>query len=102
MIRDRIFRQLFFDFVQQKGSEFILKDENRAFNEGQRIAVYRRDKGLCQECLNEGKNEKESVVGWDNYQADHIFPHSRGGETNIENAQVLCVYHNQQKSDKVE
>lgn len=100
-IRDRIFRQLFFEFIQKKGKEFILKDENRAFNEGQRIAIYRRDKGLCQECLKEEKNEKESRVSWDNYQADHIFPHSRGGETSIENGQVLCTHHNQKKSDNV-
>jgi len=99
-IRDRIFRQLFFEFLLQRKKEFILKDENRAFNEGQRIAIYRRDKGLCQECLKEGKNEKESIVSWDNYQADHIFPHSKGGKTEIDNAQVLCKFHNQKKSDK--
>lgn len=100
-IRDRIFRQLFFEFLLKRKKEFILKDENRAFNEGQRIAIYRRDKGLCQECLKEGKNEKESIVSWDNYQADHIFPHSKGGVTEIDNAQVLCKFHNQKKSDKV-
>ncbi len=100
-IRDRIFRQLFFEFLQKGSEEFILKDENRAFNEGQRIAIYRRDKGLCQECLSEGKNEKESKVSWDNYQADHIFPHSKGGATLIENGQVLCTHHNQKKSDKI-
>lgn len=100
-IRDRIFRQLFFEFIQKKRKEFILKDKNRAFNEGQRIAIYRRDRGLCQECLKEEKNEKESRVSWDNYQADHIFPHSRGGETSIENGQVLCTHHNQKKSDNV-
>jgi len=87
--------------LQKESEEFILKDENRAFNEGQRIAIYRRDKGLCQECLREGKNEKESRVSWDNYQADHIFPHSKGGATIIENGQVLCTHHNQKKSDKV-
>lgn len=87
--------------MQKESEEFILKDENRAFNEGQRIAIYRRDKGLCQECLREGKNEKESRVSWDNYQADHIFPHSKGGATIIENGQVLCTHHNQKKSDKV-
>lgn len=100
-IRDRIFRQLFFEFLNKKGEDFILKDENRAFNEGQRIAIYRRDKGLCQACLAEGKNEKESKVTWDNYQADHIFPHAKGGETYIKNGQLLCTYHNQKKSDNI-
>ena len=100
-IRDRIFRQLFFEYLSDKNIEFILKDNQRAFNEGQRIAIYRGDNGLCQECLAEGKNEKEAKVSWDDYQADHIFPHSRGGSTDIENGQVLCSYHNQKKSDSI-
>lgn len=100
-IRDRIFRQLFFEDLIQLNKELILKDEQRAFNESQRIQIYRRDKGLCQECIKQGKNEKESAVSWDNYQADHIFPHSQGGKTIILNAQVLCAYHNGRKSDKV-
>lgn len=100
-VRDRIFRQLFFQFLTENNVEIILKDENRAFNESQRIAIYRRDKGLCQECLKEGKNEKEATVSWEDYQADHIFPHSKGGKTLISNGQVLCAYHNQKKSNKV-
>jgi 5-methylcytosine-specific restriction endonuclease McrA len=82
-------------------TEFKLKDEQRAFNESQRIEIYRRDKGLCQECLGEGKNEKEATISWNNYQADHIFPHSKGGQTETENGQVLCTIHNQKKSNKV-
>ena len=45
--------------------------------------------------------QKEAKVGWDDYQADHIFPHSSGGSTDVENGQVLCSYHNQVKSDNI-
>ena len=99
--RDRIIRQLFFEYLTENNIEFKLKDEQRAFNEAQRIEIYRRDKGLCQECLEEGKNEKEAIVSWNNYQADHIFPHSKGGQTEVENGQLLCTFHNQKKSNKV-
>jgi len=100
-IRDRIFRQIFFTFLIENDIDFILKDENRAFNEAERIKIYRRDHGQCQACLGEGKNEKEATVAWSDYQADHIFPHALGGKTELDNAQVLCTYHNQSKGKKV-
>ncbi len=100
-IRDRITRQLFFDYLNDHNIEFIMKDEKRMFNESEKIMIYRRDKGKCQICLNQGKDEKEAEVDWTNYQADHIFPHSKGGRTDTKNAQVLCRYHNQSKGDKI-
>ncbi|WP_121744829.1 HNH endonuclease [Natronorubrum halophilum] len=33
----------------------------------------------------------------EDYEAAHIFPHSKGGETDIENPQLLCKHHNQVK-----
>ncbi|MFA8300733.1 MAG: HNH endonuclease family protein [Hyphomicrobiales bacterium] len=100
-IRDMILRQLFFEYLKSNNLNLILKDERRSFNESERIAVYRRDKGLCQLCLSEGKNEKESRVSWSEYQLDHIIPHSKGGETIINNGQLLCKYHNQIKGNKI-
>ncbi len=99
--RDRIIRQAFFDYLAENNIEILLKDEKRAFNEAERISIYRRDKGLCQDCLAEGKNELEAKVSWSKYQADHIFPHSLGGQTTTDNGQVLCTHHNQSKSNKV-
>jgi 5-methylcytosine-specific restriction endonuclease McrA len=79
----------------------LTKDERRAFSEAQRISIYRRDNGLCQQCLAEGKPEKEAQVPWSEYEADHVIPHSKGGQTIEENAQVLCRFHNQQKSNRM-
>lgn len=95
--RHIIIRQLLFQYAYEKGRQFILKDGKRAFNEAERIVIYRRNKGLCQMCLNEGKNEQEAAVGWPQYEADHILPHAKGGPTNIVNGQVLCGYHNSSK-----
>ena len=80
----------FFQYVRRAGATLWAKDRRRAFDEDQRIAVYRRDKGLCAKCLEEGREEKEALVPWTEYDADHVIPHSKGGRTEMSNAQVLC------------
>jgi len=100
--RDIILRQLFFEYLLKKNYTLKTLDHKRNFNEAERIKIYRDGKGLCQLCLKEGKTEKEAQVSWDNYQADHIFPYSKGGETVITNAQLLCAYHNQKKNNNIE
>jgi len=89
-----------FEFVKKQNAEILAKDDQRNFNEAQKIAIYRHDKGLCQICLSEGKSEKEARVSWSEYEADHILAHSKGGATDIDNAQVLCRTHNRKKSGK--
>jgi len=99
--RDRIMRQIFFEFLKDKTQVIIEKDQSRAFSELDRIKIYRKDKGLCQQCLRDGKPEKEAQVTWSDYQADHVIPHSKGGKTQIVNAELLCKYHNQSKGAKI-
>lgn len=79
----------------------LTKDERRAFSEFERISIYRRDNGLCQICIKEGKPEKECIVSWAEYDSDHVVPHAKGGKTEPENAQVTCRYHNQRKGASV-
>jgi hypothetical protein len=100
--RDRIIRQIFFEYLKDKGYDLFVKDEKRTFDEGQRIKIYRNNDGLCQECLQEEKEEVEARVSWSEFQADHVLPHSKGGRTIIENGQVLCRYHNSKKGNKIE
>lgn len=95
--RDIILRQIFFEYLQDNDKELIEKDEKRAFTELERIIIYRKGKGFCQQCLRRGKPENEAKVSWSNYQADHVIPHARGGKTVLENAELLCSYHNQSK-----
>ena len=35
------------------------------------------------------------------YQMDHITPRSKGGETTLENGQVVCTDENRNKSDSM-
>jgi hypothetical protein len=93
-VRHRVMRQLFFDFAAERDHEMLEKDERRAFNEAERIAIYRRDEGLCQMCLDAGKPEAEARIPWREFDADHVRPHGRGGRTVIENGRVLCEHHN--------
>jgi hypothetical protein len=92
--RDQIIRQMFFEFIRKQGHELREKDSQRAFSEEQKIAIYRKARGLCVACLEEGKTEKEATVSWKEYEADHILPHVRGGQTATDNGQVLCRHHN--------
>ncbi len=39
-------------------------------------------------------------VEYNNFHADHIIPHIRGGKTTIENGQVLCSACNLSKGAK--
>jgi hypothetical protein len=99
--RDRILRQIFFEYLKEHNLIIKEKDEKRSFTELERILIYRKGKGFCQQCLREGKPENEAKVSWSNYQADHVYPHSKGGKTILENGELLCSYHNQSKGAKV-
>ena len=99
--RDIILRQIFFEYLQENNKELIEKDQKRAFTELERIIIYRKGKGFCQQCLREEKSDNEAKVGWSNYQADHVIPHAKGGQTVLENAELLCSYHNQSKGASI-
>jgi 5-methylcytosine-specific restriction endonuclease McrA len=69
------------------------KDTKRNFDEAQRQVIYRRDKGICQQC--------GTKCEWNAWQADHIIPWNRGGKTIVSNGQVLCPTCNASKSDNI-
>lgn len=64
-----------------------------------RQIVFRRDNGLCQECL---RNGVLTVVGDKPYSAwcDHIVPKAEGGSDDAENLQTLCRKCHQVKTDR--
>jgi 5-methylcytosine-specific restriction endonuclease McrA len=67
-------------------------DAQRAFTDEQRITIFRKYNGICQRC---GKEIK-----WDEFNADHIVPFSKGGKTTVANGQLLCASCNVGKSAK--
>jgi|ERR1051325_295216 hypothetical protein len=70
-----------------KNPELHLKDTNRGFTHQQRLAVFRRDGGLCQV-----KVKCDGLkLRWDEWQCDHRIPWAKGGLTTVENGQAACV-----------
>jgi 5-methylcytosine-specific restriction endonuclease McrA len=69
-----------------------LKDPTRDFTNEQRLAIYRIGGGKCAEC--------RTVCEESDFHADHVTPHSRGGQTTVANGQVLCSKHNLTKGDR--
>jgi len=98
--RDRVIRQAFFEHLESKGIALSTLDSRRTFNEAERIKIYRRDEGLCQVCLKQGKNKVEATVSWSGYQTDHIIAWIKGGQTDDDNGQVLCTFHNASKGGR--
>lgn len=80
------------EWIIKKLPALVLKDPQRGFSEEQRIAIYRRDKGVCQMC---GAHCDEN-----NFHADHKKSHSKGGKTQVSNGQTLCEPCNLKKSNR--
>jgi hypothetical protein len=77
-----VFEKRFFDAVP----DIEPKDPQRGFSHEQRLAIFRRDGGMCQLKLRcDGVK-----VGWDHWHADHKTAHSKGGKSIVSNGQVAC------------
>lgn len=63
----------------------------RAFLKRDKRVAYERQNGVCPHCHNHYEFEE--------MEADHIIPWSRGGKTILENCQMLCRECNRRKSD---
>lgn len=81
---------------------FISLDRNRAYSEDQKIEMFVKTNGVVNKL--DGTSEKISVLQALNgkeYNADHIKPYSKGGQTTVENGQLLTRKDNLEKSNKV-
>jgi hypothetical protein len=72
-------------------------DPERSFTDEQRLAIWRRDNGICQVRVKcEG-----AKCEWGQWEADHRKPWSKGGLTTVENGQVCCPPCNKSKSNSL-
>lgn len=64
----------------------------RTFDEKIRQTVFAQQKGICPHCPAD-----HEPYDYDEMDADHIKPWSKGGKTTPENCQMLCKEHNRMK-----
>jgi hypothetical protein len=77
--------------------EYLLAGNERAlnlrtFDEKTKLRKYEKQKGICPIC--------KKHFDFNEMDADHIIPWSKGGKTIYNNCQMLCRIDNQQKSGK--
>lgn len=75
------------------GSVFEKKDSKRFFSEEQRRLIWQAaGKPKCMSC--------RCNLTWGDFHVDHVFAHSKGGRTALENAQLLCASCNSAKGGR--
>ncbi len=70
-----------------------MAQERRRFNKTEKATLKRVARGKCEAC--------GGPLGRD-WEADHRYPYSKGGPTDVINGQALCKKCNRGKSDSVE
>lgn len=86
------------DVSNKKGIyTYLLTNEERhlnirLFDKRQKREAYERQKGICVKCGHHFQLEE--------MESDHITPWSRGGKTDADNCQLLCIEDNRRKGGK--
>lgn len=74
----------------------------RQFDDDQRLEMYERQGGRCAngtKCKTVGNDDGQQVFDISQMDADHIVPWSKGGKTEADNGQMLCIGCNRSKGD---
>jgi len=91
------------EVTNQKGIyDYVLTGDERSlnlrtFDEKTKRKTYEKQKGICPFCKGENKKKKWE---FEEMEADHIKPWSKGGKTIAENCQMLCKQCHINKSGK--
>lgn len=117
-INQRIEKLMADQFIDDKKGiyEFVLGGEEdykllniRIFSPKDRKKAYDRQKeealakGIsnCPYCaISNNKSEQTKIYSIDEMDADHVTAWSKGGATNLDNCQMLCIKHNRAKGNR--
>jgi 5-methylcytosine-specific restriction endonuclease McrA len=72
----------------------VQKDPKRGFSDAQRCAIWNLSPHKCADC-HTALNDLSEM------HADHVVPHSKGGQTSVANGQPLCKQCNLKKSNSL-
>ena len=87
------------DFVKIPKSIVTEIDTERLFTNAQRYILWQRQEGKC---LRTGKViPQEDINNHELWAADHVIPYSLGGETSINNGELVCQKYNLKKGAKL-
>lgn len=76
-------------------SLFARKDSQRGFTAEQRRIIW--NTAANRTCVYQGCGKR---LTWDDFTIDHINPHSKGGESKLNNAALMCRKHNSAKGNR--
>ncbi|MGQ0763249.1 MAG: HNH endonuclease family protein [Acidobacteriota bacterium] len=76
-------------------SLFATKDSQRGFTSEQRRIMW--NASSTRSCSYPRCNVR---LTWDDFTIDHISPHSKGGQSRLENAALMCRKHNSKKGNR--
>jgi 5-methylcytosine-specific restriction endonuclease McrA len=76
-------------------SLFARKDSQRGFTAEQRRIMW--NGSANRSCAHRGCGKR---LTWDDFTIDHIKPHSKGGQSQLENAALMCRAHNSSKVNR--
>lgn len=74
---------------------FEVKDAARVFSAEQRRIIW--NSTAIRKCVVCNK-----TLTWDDFTIDHIHPYSLGGETELDNAELMCRKHNSSKNNRID
>ena len=90
------------DFIPYIDEFFIKLDTKRLFSIDDKIQMYKQSNGIVKRLDGtEVKLELLQALNGDLVHADHVDPYTLGGETTLENGQLLLKEDNLKKSDKI-
>ena len=86
--------------LENISSEIVTSlDTDRLFTPTQRYQMWLKQEGKCPQT---GKVIPEDEINnHDLWAADHVMPYSKGGETTIENGELVCKKYNLSKGAKL-
>jgi hypothetical protein len=88
----------FLDSDLEKKHVVVISHPERIFNDKQRFALWERQKGICP--LSGKIIPVVEILDGSKWEADHIIEWSEGGETTVENGQLICKEAHLQKTIK--
>jgi hypothetical protein len=82
--------------------------EVRVFDERTKLAAYEKQtksagaagRSNCPICASGANNNAERIYGLEEMDADHVTAWSKGGATDLENCEMLCISHNRSKGNR--